>query len=68
MWMGTSHMKYGRSRMRENCLSYKMFKGVNCGGFLFYFMRLVSRLLSVSILIFLMASFLPAYLYQSADL
>ena len=34
--MGVGHLKYGRSRMRGNNLSYEMFRGVNCGGSFFF--------------------------------
>ena len=34
--MGSSLLKSSRSRMRGNNLSYKIFKGVNCGGSFFY--------------------------------
>ena len=50
--MGAGHLKSGRSRIRGNNLSYEIFRGVNCGGF-FFFMRLVSRPLPVSVLTFL---------------
>ena len=50
--MGAGHLKSGRSQMRGNSLSYKMFKGVNCRGF-FFFMRLVLRSFPISVLTFL---------------
>ena len=50
--MGVGHLKYGRSRMRGNNLSYKIFKGGELRG-LSPFMSLVLGSLSISALTFL---------------
>ena len=34
--MGASHLKYSRSRMRGNNLSYEIFRGVNYEALSFY--------------------------------
>ena len=34
--MGAGHLKFDRSRMRGNSLSYEIFRGVNCGGSLIF--------------------------------